>query len=105
MKILWCWRCNMDIPMLDDDEFKRCLSFKGTGTGDLREREFEPVLEEYERITGFHETNINAFYHHVCSMYGPPCSNCLKPLRTPAAKMCAACGQPTEAANTSSQKE
>ena len=58
--------------MLDDGEFRRALSWKGTGTGELREREFGPVLEEYERITGFHETNINAFYHHLVSLYGHP---------------------------------
>jgi hypothetical protein len=83
----------MDVPMLEDEEFKRVLSFKGTGTGDLREREFGPVLQEFERITGFHETNINAFYHHVASLYSPPCSNCGKPLRTSRAKSCAACGE------------
>jgi hypothetical protein len=82
--------------MLDDDEFKRAVSLKGTGTGDLREREFGPVLEEYQRITGFHETNINAFYHHVTSLYGPACHYCGKPLRTPKARLCMACGYPAE---------
>lgn len=92
MKRLWCWRCKLEVPMLEDDEFKRALSRKGSGSGKLREREFGPVLAEYERITGFHETNINAFYHHVASLYGPPCRACGKPLRTPRAKFCAACG-------------
>jgi hypothetical protein len=82
----------MEVPMLDDDEFKSAMSLRGTGTGaDLLERQFGPVLREYERITGFHETNINAFYHHVASLYGPPCQNCGKPLRTPRAKVCGAC--------------
>jgi hypothetical protein len=80
--------------MLDDDEFRRALSLKGTGTGDLWEREFGPVLEEYRRITGFHETNINAFYHHVASLYGPACDACGKPLRTPKAGRCVECGHP-----------
>ncbi len=22
MKIMWCWRCERDVPMLDDDEFR-----------------------------------------------------------------------------------
>lgn len=82
--------------MLDDDEFKRALSLKGTGTGDLWQRQFGPVLEEYQQITGFHETNINAFYHHVASYYGPPCGTCGKPLRTPKARLCVACGHPRE---------
>jgi hypothetical protein len=73
MKILWCWRCKTEVPMLDDDEFRRVMSLRGTGDGDLWERQFGPVLREYERITGVKETNINALYHHVESLYGPPC--------------------------------
>jgi hypothetical protein len=45
--------------MLDDDEFKHAISLRGAGQGDLRERQFAPVLAEYERITGYRETNIN----------------------------------------------
>ena len=52
---------------------------------------FGPLLREYERITGFRETNPNAIHHHVVSMYGPPCTACGKPLRTPRARFCAAC--------------
>lgn len=80
--------------MLDDDEFERMMALRGTGTGEgLREREFGPVLREYARITGFHETNINAVYHHRASLYGPPCQNCRKPLRTPLAELCMSCGR------------
>jgi hypothetical protein len=77
--------------MLDDDEFKRAMSLLGTGSGDLRQRQFAPVLAEYERITGIPETNINALYHHVISLYGPPCQLCGKPLRTPRAMVCGFC--------------
>jgi hypothetical protein len=81
--------------MLDDHEFKRVMSLLGTGTGeDVRERKFGPVLREYERITGFHETNINAVWHHKLSLYGPPCRYCGRPLRTPEAKICGACMAP-----------
>ena len=41
---------------------------------------------EYERITGFHEGNPNAIWHHRIALYGPPCSHCGKPLRTPKAR-------------------
>jgi hypothetical protein len=82
--------------MLDDDEFRHALSFRGTGQGDLQERQFGPVLAEYERITGYRETNINAFYHHLTSLYGPPCSRCGKPLRSPNAKLCGACMEPVQ---------
>jgi hypothetical protein len=77
--------------MLDDEEFKRAISLRGTGEGDLWQGEFGPVLQEYERITGFHELNINAFYHHKISLYGSPCRNGGKPLRTPRPKLCGSC--------------
>ncbi len=95
MKMLWCWRCEMEVLMLDDQEFKRVSSLLNKGTeGNLRERMFGPLLREYERITGFREENPNAIYHHVLSMYGPPCANCGKPLRTPQAKVCGSCMTP-----------
>src|SRR5580693_3722399 len=61
MRVLWCWRCKAEMPMLDDDEFKLVSSLFNTGTeGDTTERMFGPALHEYERITGFRETNPNA---------------------------------------------
>jgi hypothetical protein len=95
MKMLWCWRCKKDMPMLDDDEFERVSRLFNMGK-DIRSRElmFGEALREYERITGHHETNPNALYHHVLSMYGPPCPNCGKPLRTPRAKLCGSCMHP-----------
>ena len=53
---------------------------------------YEPVCRRYEEITGFHETNPDAVMHHRISLYGPPCSGCCKPLRTPKASFCAECG-------------
>ena len=50
------------------------------------------LLTAYERITGFKETDPNALFHHRLSMFGPPCHVCGKPLRTPVANYCAACG-------------
>jgi len=96
MKLLWCWRCKTEVPMLDDEEIRQATALQGTGTSDRQDREFGPVLREYERITGFHETNINAVFHHVISQYGPPCQNCGKPLRTPKAKVCGACMAPVK---------
>lgn len=46
----------------------------------------------YELFTGEPESNPNAVWHHVVSQYGPPCAQCGKPLRTPQAQLCAACG-------------
>jgi hypothetical protein len=59
-----------------------------TGVEDL----FQPCLDAYERLTGFRETNANAVMHHRRGLYGPPCHVCGKPLRTPRASKCMACG-------------
>jgi hypothetical protein len=58
----------------------------------LMARRLRPMLEMYRLLTGFEETNPNAVFHHVAELYGPPCPQCRKPLRTPAARFCAACG-------------
>jgi hypothetical protein len=95
MKMLWCWRCKASVPMLDEEEFKRVSSLFNTGIqGDTKETMFGPALREYERVTGVRETNPNSIYHHRLSIYGPPCSNCGKPLRTPRAKLCGSCMKP-----------
>ena len=77
------------MPMPDDEEFRQVVSFKDKGAGqNVWDRMFGAVLREYERITGIHETNSYAIYHHHLSIDRPPCSRCGKPLRTPRAKMC-----------------
>jgi hypothetical protein len=97
MKMLWCWRCKTEMPMLDEVEFHRVLSFWAKGAGETdRERKFGAMLREYERITGLPETGPNAIYHHRLSIYGPPCSKCGKPLRTPRAKLFGTCTHPVE---------
>ncbi len=76
--------------MLDSVEFSQILSKQDLTKLNLKER-FAQFLAEYERITGFKETNPNAVYHHELSLYGPPCKRCGKPLRTPRAKLCGSC--------------
>jgi hypothetical protein len=52
----------------------------------------QQALALYKEITGFSEENPDALFHHRLSIYGPICGSCKKPLRTPQATSCAACG-------------
>ncbi len=91
MQILWCWRCKMNVPMLDDGEWNEVWSaFQGAATshGDRRPL----ALAAYERITGLKESNFNAIFHHRISQHGPPCPRCGKVLRTKTAYKCFECG-------------
>ncbi len=58
----------------------------------LPNERFKPAFDEYERMTGFRETNVNALWHHRLSLYGPPCKKCGRLLRTVQARHCAECG-------------
>ncbi|MCU0494854.1 MAG: hypothetical protein MUD01_24980 [Chloroflexaceae bacterium] len=107
MKILYCWRCKMDVPMLDEAEFAVIHKLYRGGfdaTKEFREQHnlslghlfiderFRPVREAYAQMAGWNEPNEHAIMHHRLSYYGPPCKQCGKPLRTPVASFCAACG-------------
>lgn len=90
---LYCWRCGIEMPMLDDDEWKRILPLLSDAS---HPNARQAALNLYEEMTGLRETNINAIWHHRVTDYGPPCGECGKPLRTQKAKFCAACGSKRE---------
>jgi hypothetical protein len=91
--------------MLDDEEYRLVTSLMHKGKGETLREKFAPMLVEYARITGFNETNPNAIFHHHISIYGPPCSFCGKPLRTPKAKLCAYCMKPVDRTSAGGTKE
>lgn len=102
MKNLWCWRCKMEVPMLDEDEYKVASKLYRSGfeTGKCnmtRKKRFKELLDYYKDLTGFEETNPNTIMHHRIDLYGSACENCSKPYRTSKASFCAACGHKREA--------
>jgi len=107
MKILYCWRCHREVPMLDEDEYEFLARVHRKCTADVKAyREvhsapldktprsglMKPVLDEYRRLTRAVETDPDHVLKHRLSLYGPPCQACGLPLRTPKAKVCASCG-------------
>ena len=93
--------------MLDEEEFaivKQLYSEGMRATKEVRlqhnlplghcpiDERFRPLREAYEQMTNMVEANHNAIMHHCISTYGPACERCGKPLRTPRANFCAACG-------------
>lgn len=90
MKMMWCWRCSMEVPMMDETEFLRAeeLYRKIFSSRDLKGTEL--VTYHYE-LTGVYIGVPNAIIHHRIASYGPPCELCGKPYRTPQARFCAAC--------------
>ena len=85
----------MEIPMLDKNEFAIASELYSKGfkvaKSDRQEKSKE-LLEYYNNLTGFGETEPNAIMHHSLVQIGPDCENCGKPYRTPKAKLCASCG-------------
>lgn len=104
--IQYCWKCQTDMAMLEDAEWAQIEPLLQYYVAKVKEARndnipFEkanklgfdrPALELFYRLTGFREANIMNIWHHRTSLYGPPCVECGKPLRTPKARLCASCG-------------
>ena len=78
--------------MLDDNEFAKAKELYSQGFKNVKPDRFQPLLDYYNKLTGFEETEPNAIMHHQISQYGPACEKCGKPYRTSQASFCAACG-------------
>jgi hypothetical protein len=105
-KPLYCWRCKTVVPMLDDQEWSQVAVHLEDMVGRIKKARVDQglslaeatngagleALNRYRELTGFRETNVVALWHHRLSMFGPACSTCGKPLRTPKAKHCSECG-------------
>jgi hypothetical protein len=105
-RTIHCWRCQMSIPMLTDDEWaqvephlanaiEQIKAYREQHNCSLSEATTKGfginALAVYEALAGFRESNPNALSHHRLRLYGPDCPNCGKSLRTPQARFCAKC--------------
>lgn len=89
----------MDVPMLDEEEGKIASKLLAEGFQEFKtsrktplNENFKKLLDYYNNLTGFEETNPNAIMHHFIDMYGPDCEKCGKPYRTETATFCPKCG-------------
>lgn len=85
----------MEVPMLNEKEYVIASKLYTKGFKTLREgrqERFKELLDYYNDLTGFGETEPNAIMHHAIALFGPDCENCGKPYRTSKAKLCVACG-------------
>ena len=85
----------MEIPMLNKEEFSIASKLYSQGfkvAQSDRQKRFEKLLDYYNDLTGFGETEPDAIMHHSLEQIGPDCENCGKPYRTLKAKLCAICG-------------
>jgi hypothetical protein len=95
--------------MLDEREYAEAVRLHGECTKAIKEfrlqrdvplasagthERFRPLREWYEQLTGAAGCDGNEIMHHRLSDLGSPCRVCGKPLRSPRAKLCAACGAP-----------
>ncbi len=86
------WAAFHPILSMSLERTKQIRATTGVSLKEARPLAYRAAFDEYERITGFRETNIDALWHHQASLYGPPCNSCGKPLRTPHANQCVECG-------------
>jgi hypothetical protein len=102
----YCWRCGIDVPMLDEAEWAQVHRLltdtiqniqqyrRATGASllDAKSQDWgRAARDKFLELTGFVETNENAVWHHRMSLFGPPCVHCGKLLRTKSARVCAEC--------------
>lgn len=107
MEKRWCWRCQRDVGYLDDQEAALidavlAESARSPVVGDANfidriRLQVEPAIASYVSITreeapSHPNVSVHFVMKHRLSRLGRACLECGKPLRTPRASICAACG-------------
>jgi Sigma-70 factor, region 1.1 len=105
--LLYCWKCKTEKHMLDVSEWEKMEPLLNQMISDMKAHQENPdaspsdansegfaqkALDLYFQFTGVAEADAEVLWHHQFALFGPECHSCKKPLRTPAAKICAECG-------------
>ena len=113
MKKYYCWRCEREIPMLEEHEWTRIAPLLTNHIDKvkfIRQRQScdlktarqiagQEACDLYFEITGYRETCFEAIWHHRLSDFGPECPRCGRLFRTPKASFCVNCGLKREELN------
>lgn len=107
MRFYFCWRCNRDMPFLNETEWLEVEPLLSGAIAVIKQyreshhcdlatakRECTPdVTRKFEQLTGVAGVNYETIYHHRLQDWGPECTQCGELLRTQKASYCAHCGK------------
>lgn len=102
MPQVYCWRCCRFVRTLTDEEYDQCHRIikarKGVSRAIAisdaeRERRLAALAHEELKLSDGEHIDVTELLRHRLDRFGPPCKHCGKNLRTPRARMCAACGR------------
>lgn len=108
MKSYYCWRCKIDMPFLNEEEWAEIspLLYRGVQAIANYQREHQcnietarvhtlssasEVMKKFEELTGMSDIHADIIWHHRLSEWGKECK-CGGLLRTPKALFCSQCG-------------
>ncbi|MCP4371620.1 MAG: hypothetical protein GY797_26385 [Deltaproteobacteria bacterium] len=106
MKIYFCWKCNIEMPFLDEAEWQvispllkssaeEIKQYRSKNQCDLktaRKNVKSSAMVIFEELTGRPGIHFDIIAHHRLSDWGQECKECGNLLRTSKAIMCAKCG-------------
>ena len=109
-KLYYCWRCEIEMPFLDDNEWRQISPLLGNAIAAIKDYRIEnkcdlatarenvkpEAMKLFEELTGMPGIHFEVIQHHRRSEWGPECKNCGNLFRTPKASACVNCGQTAE---------
>ncbi|HEX8901453.1 hypothetical protein [Vitreimonas sp.] len=105
--LTYSWKLKRTLPMLSDEEFapihsalqnriermkEYCRTHARASLAEAAQHCCDDALDYYEKISGVRLAHPDQLDWVRLSQYGRLCPSCEKPLRTPRAKLCVACG-------------